>query len=500
MSASGRDDDIDRTGGWHGDGPGSDPDFSIDSLVDPGTYRDASAGGSLHGGASSHWQPGARAGDRPMRRDLHWWIGGALLAVALPMLLWQALDEERTGTGTAASRQTGQDRAPVRPPESSSALERTIDEQARQAGWQAAQPSPGWPPLPGLPPSAAGPAASASPLPGTRARASDTVAEALRRDERTDTVLPGADPLPTRAERLAAEEERRIADARSSPLLAIGQGGGASAFPVPQGDGGGPTPPERLAPFGGGPTAIPESVPAGTRAAIAADSAMTMGAGAAMPATAPAQSVLRRAPGGPALLEGTVIPAVLLTAINSDLPGTLVAQVTQDIWDSVHGRYLLVPKGTRLVGDYNADVRPGQERVLAAFRRLILPNGSSVDLLGTQATDAQGRSGLHDRVDRHFAEMFGASFIVAGLAALVPRRAPQPATVIVLPGSAAGASSALASAAGSVLVETSRAILGRAQNIPPTLLIRQGHRFSLTVQRTFLLAPEDAVTIPDVAR
>jgi type IV secretory pathway VirB10-like protein len=72
--------------------------------------------------------------------------------------------------------------------------------------------------------------------------------------------------------------------------------------------------------------------------------------------------------------------------------------------------------------------------------------------------------------------------------------------VVVVPGNAPGVSSTLGSAAGSVLVETSRAILGRAQNIPPTLLIRQGHRFSLTVQRTFLLGPEDAGTLPDVTR
>lgn len=475
-----------------GDGTGADPGFGIESLVDPDAYphahagaaRNASAAGSPHGTASTHWQPDAPAGDRPMRRDLHWWIGGALLAVALPMLLWQAMSEDRAGSGAAQTRQTGRDMAQVRPPESSSALERTIDDQVRQAGSQVSQPSPGWPPQtawPALPPSVAGSAASVGPLPPGLPRSTHTAADGLRRHERagTDlsgTDLPGADPLPSRAERLAAEEERRIADARSSPLLAIGQGGGARA----------------ALEMDTGATTAATAVTAATAAAAAV--------AAAIPATVPVVSALRTAPRAPVLLEGTVIPAVLLTAVNSDLPGTLVAQVTQDIWDSVHGRDLLVPKGTRLVGDYNADVRPGRQRVVAAFRRLILPNGSSVDLLGTQATDAQGRSGLQDQVDRHFLEMFGASFIVAGLASLVQRREAQPATVVVVPGNAPGVSSTLGSAAGSVLVETSRAILGRAQNIPPTLLIRQGHRFSLTVQRTFLLGPEDAGTLPDVAR
>jgi type IV secretory pathway VirB10-like protein len=472
-----------------GDGTGADPGFGIESLVDPDAYphahpgaaRNASAAGSLHGAASTHWQSDAPAGGRPMRRDLHWWIGGALLAIALPMLLWQAMREDRAGSGAAQTRQTGRDMAQVRPPESSSALERTIDDQVRQAGSQVSQPPPGWPPqpaFPALPPSVAGSAASVGPLPPGLPRSTHTAADGLRRHERagTDlsgTDLPGADPLPSRAERLAAEEERRIADARSSPLLAIGQGGGARAA---------------------------LEMDTGATTAATAATAAAAAVAAAIPATVPVVSALRTAPRAPVLLEGTVIPAVLLTAVNSDLPGTLVAQVTEDIWDSVHGRDLLVPKGTRLVGDYNADVRPGQQRVVAAFRRLILPNGSSVDLLGTQATDAQGRSGLQDQVDRHFLEMFGASFIVAGLASLVQRREAQPATVVVVPGNAPGVSSTLGSAAGSVLVETSRAILGRAQNIPPTLLIRQGHRFSLTVQRTFLLGPEDAGTLPDVAR
>ncbi|MBC7780520.1 MAG: TrbI/VirB10 family protein [Proteobacteria bacterium] len=207
----------------------------------------------------------------------------------------------------------------------------------------------------------------------------------------------------------------------------------------------------------------------------------------------------RPAPGAHVVLQGTVVPAVLLTEINSDLPGPLTAQVTQDVWDSIDSRYLLIPRGARLIGEYNADVRPGQERVLAAFSRLILPGGASVDLLGMQAADAQGRSGLNDRVDRHFWQMFGSSFMIAGLASLLQRN-ETPGTVVVVPGAGAGTGAGLSSAAGTVLVETARSVLGRTRNLPPTLIIRQGHRFVLTVQRDFLVIPSDAGRMREESR
>ncbi len=431
--------------------------FGIGSLADPDSQPRRGAPGS---------SPWTLTG-RPVRRDLHWWLGGALLAIAFPMLLWQSLDQQGSTRTTPPSEQGRRDGLQVRPPETIGALERTIEDQARMAMF------------PAMPPLSSGITGRDGPLPPLPPRPGNSEPDERRRHELPAVSLPPADGMPTRVERLAAEQERRDAEARSSPLLAIGQGGSAS-------------PPVTLRADRSAPDLVHAPGANGAEGGFAPAIAATP-ASAGDPTPSPAW---RAAPGGPAVLEGTVIPAVLLTEINSELPGTLVAQVTQDIWDSVEARHLMIPKGSRLIGDYNSDVRAGQERVLAAFRRLIFPNGSSIDLLGTQATDAQGRSGLHDRVERHFWTIFGASFIVAGLASLVQRQEAQPSTVIVVP----GASSALASAAGSVLVETSRAILGRTRNIPPTLVIRQGHRFSLTVQRHFLLVPSDAGTMPYVSR
>ncbi|HTB72088.1 MAG TPA: TrbI/VirB10 family protein, partial [Polyangiaceae bacterium] len=91
---------------------------------------------------------------------------------------------------------------------------------------------------------------------------------------------------------------------------------------------------------------------------------------------------------------GTVLPAVLITAINSDLPGPVIAQVREHVYDTVTGDYLLVPQGSRLVAQYDSMVAWGQERVLVCWNRLILPNGDSMDLACMPAADLKGAAGL----------------------------------------------------------------------------------------------------------
>jgi type IV secretion system protein VirB10 len=101
------------------------------------------------------------------------------------------------------------------------------------------------------------------------------------------------------------------------------------------------------------------------------------------------------------LMAGTIIPASLVTGINSDLPGEIIGQVTENVYDTVSGRYLLIPQGTRLVGKYDSVVAYGQERVLLIWTRLILPDGSSIVLDNLPGTDTQGYAGLEDEVDYH---------------------------------------------------------------------------------------------------
>lgn len=114
----------------------------------------------------------------------------------------------------------------------------------------------------------------------------------------------------------------------------------------------------------------------------------------------------------PAILQaGSVIPAALITGIRSDLPGLVTAQVTQNVYDSPTGRILLIPQGSRLIGDYDADVAFGQSRILLAWNRLILPDGRSIVLERQPASDPRGFAGLQDGTDYHWGGVLKAAFV-----------------------------------------------------------------------------------------
>ncbi len=119
------------------------------------------------------------------------------------------------------------------------------------------------------------------------------------------------------------------------------------------------------------------------------------------------------------VLEGTIMPAVLITQIDSDLPGLITAQITEDVYDSIDGTLLAIPKGSRLIGQFAARILPGQERLMASFHRLILPSGVSFQLEDMVASDAQGQSGMQDEVDNRFWKRLGGQFMTAGLAQII---------------------------------------------------------------------------------
>jgi type IV secretion system protein VirB10 len=101
------------------------------------------------------------------------------------------------------------------------------------------------------------------------------------------------------------------------------------------------------------------------------------------------------------LTAGTLIPASLITGLNSDLPGMVVAQVTENVRDTATGQAILIPQGARLIGSYDSVVAFGQQRALLVWRRIILPDGSSIRLDNVPATDVSGYAGLEDKVDFH---------------------------------------------------------------------------------------------------
>lgn len=123
-----------------------------------------------------------------------------------------------------------------------------------------------------------------------------------------------------------------------------------------------------------------------------------------------------RAPASPYVLQaGNVIPAAMVTGLRSDLPGQVVAQVTENVYDSPSGRYLLIPQGSRLIGQYDAQVSFGQSRVLLVWNRLLLPNGRSIVLERQPGADSGGYAGLEDGVNYHW----GRLLMAAGLATLL---------------------------------------------------------------------------------
>lgn len=173
------------------------------------------------------------------------------------------------------------------------------------------------------------------------------------------------------------------------------------------------------------------------------------------------------------LHQGKIIPAVLGKEINSDLPGSITAFTTVDIYDSLGNGDLLMPKGSALNGQYSSGIKMGQRRVLFAFNRVIMPNGVSFDLPAAQGSDLAGASGIAGDVDNHFFEMFATSFFIAWTADKVA----QPSNVNVYGGQAPK------NPAGEVLVDVSRAVLDRQKSIPATITVKQGERINVEVKQ-----------------
>lgn len=183
------------------------------------------------------------------------------------------------------------------------------------------------------------------------------------------------------------------------------------------------------------------------------------------------------------LTAGSVIPAVMLSGINSDLPGTIVAQTRQTVYATNDPDAVVIPQGSRLVGRYSADVAYGQSRVLAAWDELILPNGSRISLRGMSAADGQGQSGIEDQVNNHFWRTWSSALLVSFLGVAAQQSQPQNQGAFNTPSGSAQASAA----AMNSLSDVSSKILQKSLNISPTLQVRPGMAFNVMVNRSIIL-------------
>ena len=113
------------------------------------------------------------------------------------------------------------------------------------------------------------------------------------------------------------------------------------------------------------------------------------------------------------LRAGYVIPAIMIYGINSSLPGQIVGQVSQDVFDTATHRWKLIPQGSRLVGAYSSEVEYGQARVLVAWQRIIFPDGKAMDIGTMPGSDSEGYSGFTDQVNNHYARLYGSAFLLS---------------------------------------------------------------------------------------
>ncbi len=188
------------------------------------------------------------------------------------------------------------------------------------------------------------------------------------------------------------------------------------------------------------------------------------------------------------LRPGTIIPALLITGINTDLPGQLLAQVSLDVRDSLTGDRVLIPRGSRLVGTYDSHVAFGQRRALIVWSQIQLPDGSTVPIRNMPGVDPSGRAGFSDRVNNHYLRTFtGAtmlSVISAGAQLSQPDRRHLDQT-----GRQITAEEQLAADLGRQWAEVGSELVNRNLDVQPSLTIRPGYRFRVVVTRDLVIPP-----------
>ncbi len=181
---------------------------------------------------------------------------------------------------------------------------------------------------------------------------------------------------------------------------------------------------------------------------------------------------------------GGIIPGIMLTGINSDLPGSMIANVREDVYDTVRGRYLLIPKGTRVIGKYSSSISFGQSRVLVVWQRLIFPNGKSINLENFEGADMSGYAGLVGTVDNHTLKLFQGvvlSSILGATAGVIDDKGNSNEKKSWKNGAGRGA--------GEEIVTIGETIANRFLSLQPTIKINPGSRFNIMVNSDLILEP-----------
>jgi len=183
------------------------------------------------------------------------------------------------------------------------------------------------------------------------------------------------------------------------------------------------------------------------------------------------------------VMAGTVIAAALVTGIKSDLPGDVIATVTEPVYDTATGKFLLIPQGSRILGRYNSQVSYGQSRVQMVWNRIILPDTSSLTLDNLVGTDPAGYAGVEDEIDRHWGRILAGAALTTLLGVGAELAAPenrQDGNRIIIAGR-----DGLQDSVNQVGQEMTR----RNMNIQPTLTARPGLPVRIVSNRDLVLRP-----------
>ena len=179
---------------------------------------------------------------------------------------------------------------------------------------------------------------------------------------------------------------------------------------------------------------------------------------------------------------GSVIPGVMISGANSELPGQITGQVKQDVYDSATGQHLLIPAGARLVGTYDSAINGGQSRIFVAWQRIIFPDSSSITLDSMPGADQSGLAGFKDQVNNHYVRTFGQAFLLSLFSAGIQLSQPRGAVQGTYNAQQIGAA-----AIGQQLGMLGMQIARRNLNMQPTLEIRPGFEFTIAVNKDMIL-------------
>jgi type IV secretion system protein VirB10 len=179
------------------------------------------------------------------------------------------------------------------------------------------------------------------------------------------------------------------------------------------------------------------------------------------------------------LTAGSVLPASLITGLDSEAPGIIVGQIREDVYDTKTGKYMLVPRGTRLVGVYKSGVAYGESRVLVTWRRMIFPDTTNIDLENMSGNDVEGYAGLGGTVDNHTGRIIGAALLSSVIATAYQLTQPNQQSVFGYP----TAGQIAEQQTSQQVTQVTNQLVQKQLNIPPTVYVPKGYPFLVIVDR-----------------